>query len=451
MNKLLMTSLSIIIFLASGCSAIINTAEPTESNGSEEPTEVDQETPMPSSESEYVKSSLSQIIPEDFDPGMIKTLALDNTAFALAFYDQIRHEDGNIIYSPLSISLALSMTLAGAETTTLQAMKDALQFSLPVDNLHPTFNALISYIEESENQNMEGIDGSQFQLNIANSIWGQSGYDFKQAFLDTLAKYYGSGIYNVDFINNPEKSRIAINDWVEEETQDKIKDLIPEGAIDNLTRLVLANAIYFNGSWMYPFAESLTAEAPFTTLDGSETYVEMMKISGERFQYSDGEGYEAIILPYLSRDFNMLVLVPELGTYKDFEGSLSTDLLSEILENMPSEAVNLEMPKFDFETTTNATDPLMALGMAEAFQGENADFSGITEVEKLYISDVLHKATIIVDEEGTEAAAATAVIMKAESAMPGEPKSLVIDRPFMFFIQHQPTGSILFMGRVTEP
>jgi serpin B len=398
-----------------------------------------------------VKSGLERETSPQVDPELLEILSQGQTEFALSFYDQIRNGNDNIIFSPFSISLALSMTLAGAENTTEQDMLNGLKLSLTEPEVHSAINALLLEIEDSEQIEMEGREGDQFQLNIANSIWGQSGYDFKQSFLDTLAINYGAGIYNVDFIYNPEAARVAINDWVEEETQDKIQDLIPEGVIDSLTRLVLANAIYFNGSWLHPFTESRTADTPFTKLDGSEISVEMMKLNGESFQYGEDEGYKAIMLPYLSRDFNMLVLVPDSGSFEDFENALSSEQLTEIISGLASEAVNLEMPKFDFETTTNAKDTLIALGMTEAFQPEIADFSGITEEEKLYISDVLHKATINVDEDGTEAAAATAVIMKVESAMPGEPKSLVIDRPFLFLIQHKPTGTILFMGRVTEP
>jgi serpin B len=451
MRKLFTFSLMVIMIFIAGCSAFNPTIEPTEPNEQEQPTKDMEETKMPSGESGFVKSDLARETSPQVDPDSINLLSQGNTAFALSFYDQIREGTDNIIFSPFSISLALSMTLAGAETTTEQAMLEALRLSLPESEVHPAFNALLLAIEESQEMEIQESEGSQFQLNIANSIWGQMGYDFKQAFLDTLAKNYGAGINNVDFVQNPEGARVAINDWVEEETQDKIQDLIPQGAIDSLTRLVLANAIYFKGSWLYPFSESRTANAPFTTLEGSEISVEMMKVYGERFLYGEGENYKVISLPYLSRDFSMVVLVPESGSFSDFEGSLTPEILNELLKNIGIEDVNLEMPKFDFETTTNAKDPLSVLGMSQAFKSETADFSGITEAEEVYITDVLHKATITVDEEGTEAAAATAVIVGIESAMPGEPRTLIIDRPFMFFIRHQPTGTILFMGRVTQP
>jgi len=202
---------------------------------------------------------------------------------------------------------------------------------------------------------------------------------------------------------------------------------------------------------MNPFNESLTSEAPFTTLEGTEITVDMMKLTGENFIYGQDENYQALDLPYLSGDFVMTLLVPEPGTFSDFEVQLNQDKLSQILSSMSYSRVNLEMPKFDFDSDINANEPLIALGMGEAFDPELADFSGITELEDLMITDVLHKATITVDEQGTEAAAATAVIIGVTSAMPEEPITLVVDRPFLFMIRHQPTNTILFMGRVTQP
>ena len=399
----------------------------------------------------FVKSDLAREMNPVVDEAQLQSLAQDNTAFALNFYDQIRDTDGNIIFSPFSLSLALSMTLAGAETSTEQAMLDALQMNLPENEIHAAFNALLLAIEASQELGQDEMEGDQFQLNIANSIWGQSDYSFKEDFLDILAQHYSAGIYSVDFRQNPEGARNAINDWVAEETEDKIEDLIPAGAIDPLTRLVLANAIYFNGSWMHPFNQNATAQAPFYTLDGSEISVDMMKLYGERFLYHQGQNYQTLNLPYLSSDFVMTLLVPDAGAYDDFEASLTLDGLSEILSGMSFERVDLEMPKFDFETSVDANDSLIALGMGDAFDPERADFSGITDEEELMITDVLHKATITVDEEGTEAAAATAVIIGVTSAMPDEPISLVIDRPFMFMIRHLRTNTILFMGRVVQP
>ena len=310
---------------------------------------------------------------------------------------------------------------------------------------------VLSAIEISQEQSAPGEDDGYFQLNIANSIWSQADFNFKTAFLDTLAKNYGAGLYTVDLKQNPNSARLAINDWVAEETEDKIEDLIPEGAIDAFTRLVLANAIYFKGSWMHPFNENLTIEAPFYALDGSEITANRMRLLGKDLMYKRGENYQAVSLPYLSSDFVMTLLVPDAGAFHEVEGQLDQAMLDNILSSLLYEKVDLEMPKFDFDTNINANDPLIALGMGDAFNPDVADFSGITGDESLMITDVLHKATVTVDEEGTEAAAATAVIVGVKSAMPEEPISLIIDRPFMFMIRHQPTNTILFMGRVTQP
>lgn len=455
MKKITLGIIFLSMLLASACTAIEDENEtqmPPEPTSPAE-TEVPEETAAPA-EGGYAKSNLERETDPQVTPENIEALSQGNSAFALSFYDLIRQDGDNIIFSPISLSLALSMTMAGADTSTEQAMLEALKLTLPEEEVYPAFNALLLAIEESEQQSMgmqEDSDEGNFQLNIANSIWGQAGYDFKENFLDTIARHFGAGMYTVDYQQDPEAARNAINDWVEGETEDKIQDLIPPGAIDTLTRLVLANAIYFNGAWLYPFSETETEEAPFITLDGSETTVDMMNLSGERLSYARGENVQAVSLPYLSSDFAMTILVPDSGSFSAIEDELSPDSLSDVLESMQMVPVNLQMPKFDFESTVNAKDPLAALGMAEAFDADLADFSGITEAEELFITDVLHKATITVDEEGTEAAAATAVIVGIESAMPDEPISLVIDRPFLFMIRHQPTGTILFMGRVTQP
>lgn len=399
----------------------------------------------------FLKSELPREIDLNIDEDQIKILTENNAAFALAFYNQIPDKDDNLVFSPFSISLALSMTLAGAESDTEQAMLKALQFGLPEKTIHTAFNALLQSIEQSQEPLNNDMENGYFQLNISNSIWGQEDFNFKTAFLDVLAQHYGAGLFAVDFKQNPEGSRLAINDWVSEETEEKIKDLIPENAINSLTRLVLTNAIYFNGSWLHPFNKNQTAESPFYTLDGSEILVESMKLFGENLAYGQGENYQAIDLPYLSSDFVMTLLVPDTGTFNEFEAQLSQEELVNIFENMDFTQVDLEMPKFDFESDINANDPLIALGMGNAFDPELADFSGIADDEALMISDVLHKATITVDESGAEAAAATAVIVGIKSVMPVESISLIIDRPFLFMIRHQPTNTILFMGRVIQP
>jgi serpin B len=403
---------------------------------------------------DYIKSDLVRETSSTVDLNQIMTLAEDNAAFAFAINEQINQTLGkneNFVFSPLSLSLALSMTLSGADSTTEQGMLEALHLSIPEEKIYPSFNALLLAIEQSQEMTKKGSEGSQFQINFANSIWGQAGYSFDTEFLDTLAKYYGAGVYNVDFRRNPEAAINAINAWVEDETQEKIQDLIPSGAINELTRLVLANAIYFNGSWLYPFDAKNTSQQPFKLLDGPEDTVELMKLSGKSLAYDKGKNFQAVSLPYLSTDFNMMIVLPDAGKFQEFENQFSPEALKTIINEMKFVKVDLSMPKFDFESTLNANNALKALGMEEAFDVEKADFSGITQEDELMITDVLHKTTITVDEAGTEAAAASAVIVGVRSYNPEDPIVLVIDRPFQFFIMHKPTNAILFMGKVMQP
>lgn len=446
MKQLILSFVLITTLLLAACQPVEEIIDPPDIEEEEvvDPKEIVDEV-------RYLKSDLAREINPDVSEDQLQALAQANTAFALEFYDLIRNEDGNIIYSPFSLSLALNMTMAGAESSTEQAMLDALQINLPGEDVHPAINALLLAIEASQEKNDNDFEGESFQLNIANSIWGQDGFNFEQAFLDILAQHYEAGIFSVDFVNNPESARNAINDWVSEETEEKIEDLIPPDAINPLTRLVLANAIYFYGAWMHPFDQNATAEAPFFLLDDTEISVDMMKLFEEGFLYHQGENFQALNLPYRNSDFVMTLLVPDAGSFDEFEDSLSQRDLDEIFADMSFNMVNLELPKFDFETEINANNALIALGMEEAFDPNLSDFSGIADIEDLHITDVLQKATITVDEEGTEAAAATAVIIGVTSAPIDEPISLVIDRPFLFMIRHRLSNTILFMGRVLEP
>jgi len=444
MKRMLIGFVLLTLVFSTGC-AVLNPTETDEVDPTEET-----ESGVPSKPGIQM-SSLQRDLALEVTDAQIQALAEGNTAFALDFYNQIRGEDGNIVYSPFSISVALAMTMAGSVGTTETAMMEALRMSLPVDVVYPAYDALLLAIQNSEASGSEDMEGSPFSLNIANSIWGQSGFSFKEPFLNTLAQYFGAGIYTVDYVQAPEAARETINAWVEDETMDKIKNLIPEGAIDQLTRLVLTNAIYFNGSWYYPFDEAGTTAMPFNLPDGTQTDVDMMALTGEHLMYATGDGYQVVQLPYMSNDFAMTLIVPDLGNFDTVEGDLTAEAYAEMIQGLEYKLVDLQMPKYDFESNINANDVLIALGMGEAFNPGLADFSGMTDEDKLFISDVLHKATITVDENGTEAAAATAVIMKVTAAMPEDALSLVLDRPFIFFIEHQPTGSILFMGRVVEP
>ena len=396
-----------------------------------------------------LKSDKPRITTPTVAPGDAAVLEQGNTAFALALYRLLSREPGNLFYSPYSISQALAMTWAGARGATETQMADALDFLLSQDRLHPAFNALALELakraQESSNENAP----KPFVLDIVNALWGQTGFPFSEAYLDLLAQNYDAGLRTLDFDKDPEGSRKTINDWVAEQTRDRIKDLIPQGAIDELTRLVLTNAIYFNASWQSPFKEENTADGTFTRLDGSTVTVPLMHQSG-KYRYAEGNGYQAVEILYDGARTSMVVLLPEPGNFAAFESSLDVAKLNGIIGDLGTWMVDLTMPKFQYESEFGLAPALKALGMTDAFDPNTADFSGMDGARDLYVQDVVHKAFVSVDEAGTEAAAATAVIVGTTSMPPG-PVAFTMDRPFIYLIRDIPTGAILFLGRVTDP
>ncbi len=392
------------------------------------------------------RSDKERITDPDVAPADLDELVRGNSTFAFDLYHALRDEEGNLFFSPYSISAALAMTYAGARGGTEQEMADALSFFLPQEKLHPAFNALdLSLAQQEEPVEEEG--GEVFQLSIANSVWGQKDFEFLAPFLDTLAEHYGAGLRLLDFINEPEQARETINAWVSDQTEERIPELIPQGVIDDLTRLVLTNAIYFNASWLVPFPEENTQEGTFRLLDGSEVQVPMMSLS-EMLRYGEVDGVQAVRLPYTGGAFSAYVLAPPEGGFESFEAGLDAETLDAVIAGMDDAQLALTMPKFEFESSFDLNDTLSELGMPSAFTGE-ADFSGMDGRRDLFISDVIHKAFVSVDEAGTEAAAATAVVMRLTAAPPGA--EMVVDRPFLFLIRHDPTGTILFAGRVVDP
>ena len=380
-------------------------------------------------------------------------MAAGNNAFAAAAYALLAaQEDGNLVYSPASIRLALAMTYAGAKGQTAAEMAEVLRFDLQGEALHAAFNALD---QELASRNLaaytlqDGVE-RKVQLSIANSLWGQQGFEFTPAFLDTLAANYGAGMRVVDFVAATEAARAAINDWVADETNDRITDLIPEGVLSEMTRLVLTNAVYLDATWSSIFQKDATFDAPFSLLDGS---------AGDRCppctrsppsRYAVGDGWQAVELPYVGEHLAMVFLVPDAGRFAEVEGLLGAGLLDEVVAGLAGVEVRLALPKFEFRFKASVATLLKAMGMPTAFEPDAADFSGMTTEDRLYISDVIHEAFIKVDEEGTEAAAATAVIMDLTSA-PVEVIDLTIDRPFLFSLYDRETGEVLFLGRVLNP
>jgi len=390
-------------------------------------------------QAQIARSSLDRETTPAVPPADLSELVAGNSAFAFDLYHALREQPGNLFYSPYSISAALAMTYAGARGETERQMADTLHYTLPQDRLHPAFNAL--------DLALTGAD--DFTLHIANAIWGQAGHQFLAAFLDTLAQNYGAGLRLLDFVKEPEPSRRVINDWVSEQTEQRIQDLIPGGAITPDTRLVLANAIYFKADWLHTFDPERTHDGPFYTLDGGQVTVPLMAL-GEpaSLAYAQGPGYQAVELPYTGNKMAMLILLPDAGQFEAFEAALTTQRVAEILDGLERQQVALTMPRFSFESSFGLAQTLAAMGMPAAFS--DADFAGMDGGHDLFISDVFHKAFVAVDEAGTEAAAATAVVMKVTAA-PVDNVQLTADRPFLFLIRDTETDAILFVGRVVDP
>ena len=402
--------------------------------------------PMPPGEIAW--SEKQRLTSPNVNQAGLADLVNGNSAFVFDLYQALAEENGNLFYSPYSISLALAMTYAGARGETEQQMADTLHFVLSQDRLHPAFNSLDLELAR-RGEGAEGRDGKGFRLNIVNALWGQDGYKFLSEFLDILAENYGAGLRLLDFVKAPEESRVTINDWVSDQTEGRIEDLIPQGVINDVTRLVLTNAIYFNAAWQYPFREDRTADGTFYLLDGSEVTVPMMQQT-ESFGYAEGEGYQAVELPYDGRELSMVILLPEAGGFEAFEDSLDADRADAIVKNLTRGRVALTMPKFELESDFSLAQVLVAMGMPDAFSMA-ADFSGMDGTHELFIKDVVHKAFVSVDEAGTEAAAATAVVVAEKAMMPEEPVEVTVDRPFVFLIRDIETGTILFVGRVVNP
>ena len=321
------------------------------------------------------------------------------------------------------------------------------------DRLHSAFNALDLSLN---GQSSEKGDG--FLLKVASSVWVQEGYGFLPEFLDTLVLNYGEEVRPVDFRRDPNAASTRINDWVVDETEERITNLISPDAITPFTRLVLANAVYFKADWQQPFDERATSRQPFHALDGTKSGVEMMRQQSS-LRYAAGNGYQAVELPYKGRGMAMTILVPDSGGFSEFEESLSGSAVMGILDRLVHEVVRLTMPRFKMESAFSLSDTLRDMGMENAFDEGSADFSGMDGRSCqargnicLLISDVLHKAFVSVDEAGTEATAATSVMFGETRAVEADPEpiELTIDRPFILLIRDRDTGSLLFLGRIVS-
>jgi serpin B len=388
----------------------------------------------------------SSSVPRITDPDAAETdlleLASGNSAFAFNLYKTIRNDnDDNIFFSPYSISAALAMTYAGAESITEIEMAEVLQFSLDEDPLHSSFNLL------DQNLTAAAERDNTFSLHIVNALWGQTGYTFLPEFLEIIAANYGAGISLLNFSDNPELCCEVINEWVVEQTNGKIEDLIPRNILNSATRLVLTNAIYFKAQWLFQFDEMGTFDQPFHLIDGEQVTVPTMHQT-EHFPMARGDGYIAAELPYSNRRMSMLVIVPDSNRFMEVEENLGNDFIDEVTSSLSESNLYLSMPKFETVSSFQLEDILSEMGMPSAF-GMSADFSGMDGTFSLYIASVIHKAFVSVDEKGTEAAAATAVVM--EKINGGSSIEFIVDRPFIYLIRDRETGTILFMGRILNP
>lgn len=374
-------------------------------------------------------------------PQGVQEVVRANNRFAFKLYSElIKTETGNIFYSPYSIFSALAMTYEGARGKTAEEMRNV--FNFPESGvLRPNFAAIYNRIN---------MAAEEYELRTGNALWTQKDYPFLEEYLKTVEKYYGGKAAVLDFVHEAEKSRETINAFIEEQTNHKIKDLIPPGVLDELTRLVLTNAIYFKGDWKMAFNESLTMEEDFWMSPDRSVKVQMMHMRPNetvRFNYADTGDLQIIELPYKGGNVSMLIILPE--NIEAAESFLTMEKLEEYRAQMKEEKLDeICLPKFEVETKYFMQETLSKLGMPTAFTGE-ADFSGMTGGRDLFVSQVIHQAYVKVDEKGTEAAAATAVIMRL-TAVP-ETKIFRADRPFIFIIQEKQTGAILFMGRISDP
>ncbi len=404
----------------------------------------------------------SAVSPESPRPGDVEKVVAGGNEFAFEMYQELAGDgDGNLFFSPANIHTALAMTYGGARGRTAEQMAEVLHFKLPQAKIHPAYGQIIKSLNSPRTIPVHVRSGRMlrikrvpaYKLLVVNALWGQKGYPWKDAFLTLTRKNYGAGLRHVDFIKETEAARKTINDWVEKQTRNKIKKLIAPGVLNEETRMVLTNAVYFKSQWAHQFGKEATKDGTFH-ITGDKSVETAMMHQQERFGYMENDDFQALEMPYKARDLSMIVLLPrKVDGLDELEKKLSGENLKKWLGKMRPREVKVAFPKFEFTSKFTLAEKLAEMGMNEAFSAQKADFSGMATVEQLFLSAVIHKAFVAVDEEGTEAAAATAVVMTATAmpVKPPKPKIFKADHPFIFLIRHNATGSILFAGRVTNP
>lgn len=372
-------------------------------------------------------------------------IAASNNAFAFAMYSQLAQleagEKKNVFFSPHSISAAMAVCYEGAENTTKEQISNVFYFSANKTVLKVRFK------EMNDRINSGAVD---YELETANALWVQEEYPIKEQYVFNVKNYYDGKVTNLDFKGKPDASRKTINKWVEGKTNDKIKDLVPKGSINDDTRVIITNAIYFNGKWEHEFDEEMTGKRSFYPADGEEIPVDMMYMSSY-FNYGENSKAKIIELPYKGNSISMYIVLPKENNIKEFENNFTLNDYTKLKNGMNStQNVETSIPKFKFETKTELSDSLIEMGVVDAFNLNRANFSGISD-EPLIISEVIHQTFIDVQEKGTEAAAATAITGVSSCAMDSKPREFKADHPFMFFIEDRRTNCILFMGKVEYP
>jgi serpin B len=379
--------------------------------------------------------------PKEDRPALVE----GNTQFAFDLYAKLRQAEGNVVYSPYSISTALAMTRAGARGKTADEMDQVLHFTLPQERLHPAAGALV--------RDLGGADQKKrnYQLHVANALWGQKDYGFLNDFITLTRTHYDAPLTEVDFMRDREAARKTINDAVQKQTEDKIKDLLKKEHLTPATRLVLTNAIYFKAEWENKFARQLTRERPFQLTADQKVQVPLMEQMAT-FPHLDGDTFQLVEMPYVGKDLSMLVLLPKkIEGLPELEKALTPEKLAEWHGKLRPVQVVLFLPKFKVTGAFEMKEVLTSMGMEQAFDPQRADFSGMNGGrDSLFIQNVIHKAFVDVNEEGTEAAGATAVVL-GTSGPPPKPVTFRADHPFVFLVRDNRSGSILFVGRVVDP
>ncbi len=407
-------------------------------------------TGIPDSGSSQTAAPTQDIGTDEISGEAAESVVTANNMFAFELYKKLADEntnpDENVFFSPFSISSALAITYEGAKEKTAEEIKTVFFFPESIDTLRNGYLAVNTGINAGD---------ADYDLHIANALWAENTYPFLNDYITTAEEYYSADLTNLDFINKPEESRLTINKWAEEKTEEKIKNLIPAGMIDPLTRLVITNAIYFKGTWVKQFDKNNTYEADFITSSGESVKVWMMQRTDEDaiYGYTENDEFQMLKMPYeheCGKELSMIAVLPKDNDLRAVEETLDADKLAETEESLETQQVLVYFPKFRLETEYTLSETLKEMGMPTAFSAA-ADFSGMGTTD-LFISDVVHKAYVDVNEEGTEAAATTAVVMKLTAVIEDESVPVFrADHPFIFLIQDNETGNILFMGRISNP